>query len=606
MADAFYYNAKGQKVPLRPSTRSLAIAYREGVPQKDLEALIRGDDRLAQFIISPELTERNLVLFRRPENAAGAIEDFAARLLASNAIRYVSIVHYRGTSAVVITDEFVAQFKPEVTRPQIDALNAANGVEIARVIDFAPNTFVLRVRQPQGFTGSLETANRYFESGLTVYSEPNFIHVRETRFRPNDPFYPNQWHLPRIQAEEAWDITRGDPSVIIAVIDDGVDIDHEDFAGAGKIVAGRDVLDGDDNPRPGAGDDHGTAASGVAVADGNNSIGVSGMAPGCRLMPIRLLGAAQTDVREADAFNHAVASGAAIISNSWGPTDRGGPQALPGIVGTAFDNAITTGRGGLGCIIMFASGNGNESVSSPATFDGYAADNRVIAVAAVNDQNIRSSYSDFGPEVDVCAPSDGSTSGGIVGPVFPDDGSTLGIFTTDRTAGDGYNNTNAPAGVVEGSPDRNYTSTFGGTSSACPLAAGVVGLMLSAAPDLTRDQVVFVLEATSDKVDEANTDPIGRYQPNGHSEWYGFGRVNAFEAVKGARSSVPDRDFVHSVQVTLRRTTGDRFVATKTIRAIDARQRRAETATDIFIRGGPDGFLRAEMAGAFDEVEVNP
>jgi hypothetical protein len=299
-----------------------------------------------------------------------------------------------------------------------------------------------------------------------------------------------------------------------------------------------------------------------------------------------------------------VDNGAAIVSNSWGPTDGGGAAPLPAVVGAAFDHALTTGRGGLGTIILFAAGNGNESVSSAATLDGYASDNRVIAVAAVNDQNVRSGYSDFGPEVDVSAPSDGTSAQPILWAGMPADGSTLAITTIDQMGAVGFNP--PPAGSdPEPIANTNYTGTFGGTSSACPLAAGVLGLMISVAPDLTRDQVKFILEATSDKVDFANASAIGRYQADGHSQFYGFGRVNAFEAVKGARSSVPDRDFVQSVRVTLRRTTGNRFVATKVIQTIDARRRQDETATDIFVRSGPDGFLRAEMPGAFDEVEAD-
>jgi hypothetical protein len=307
---------------------------------------------------------------------------------------------------------------------------------------------------------------------------------------------------------------------------------------------------------------------------------------------------------EAQAFTHAVDNGAAVISNSWGPPDNGGPGPLPGVVGDAFDHALANGRGGLGAVIMFASGNGNESVSSAATFDGYASDDRVIAVAAVNDQNVRSGYSDFGPEVDVSAPSDGTSALPLTWAGLPADGSTLAITTIDQTAALGLNP--PPAGSdPEPVADPNYTGTFGGTSSACPLAAGVVGLMVSIAPDLTRDQLKFILEATADKVDAANTNPVGLYKPTGHSDFYGFGRVNAFEAVKGARSSVAARDFVHSVRVTMRRTTGDRFVATKVIQTIDARRRQDETDTTVFVRGGPDGFLRAEMPGAFDEVEVD-
>lgn len=592
MSNDFYHDASGQPVPLRRSTRSLAVAYRDPVPAKDLESLIRGDDRLARFIISPELERRRLVLFRRGDAAVGSIDDFAARLGQSAAVRYVSLVFYRGESPVVISDELVVKLAPGATRAQLDALNASEGVEVVRGFTYAPSSFLLRVREPVGLSGALEYANRYYQTGLFAYSEPNFIQVLEPCFRPNDPFYPQQWHLPRVNAEQAWDITRGDPAVRIAVIDTGIDIDHEDFATPGKVLAPLDVVSNDADPRPVAGDNHGTAVAGVAVADGDNGLGVSGIAPRCSLIPIRFLGAAVTNERQADTFDHATSSGAAVINNSWTPGNIPGP--MPGIVSDAIDDAVNNGRGGRGCVILFAAGNDNVSISAAASFNSHAADARVLAVSAVHDGDTRSGYSNFGPPIAVCAPSNGTGT----------DGSTLAIFTTDPTGAAGAN------GPVprpnETSPDLNYTSTFGGTSSACPLAAGVVGLMLSAAPDLTRQQVAFVLTATADKVDFANTDPTGQYLPNGHSDWYGFGRVNAFEAVKSARSSVPDRDFVQSVLVTLRRTSGDRFVSTHTIRTIDARQRRADTAAELFIRGGTDGFLRVEMTGAFDEVEVDP
>jgi len=603
--DDFYYDEKGERVPLRRSTRSIAVAYKGDAPPKDLEALLRGDSRLEGFVATPEFTARGLVLYRRPDSAVGDVELFAERVSRSDQVSFVSFVFYRGNQPVVVTDEFVASFKPEVTQAQIDALNLTHDVTILQRLPFGPNTFLLRVNRP-GLRGALDAANAYVESGLVRFAQPNFWKVQEKRspFTPNDPIFAQQWHLPRIQAEQAWDITRGNAGVVIAVIDDGVDIDHEDLARAGKIVAPIDVQAGDADPRPGPGDAHGTCCAGVAVANGNNALGVSGIAPDCSLMPIRLLGPAQTDVMEAQAFRHAVDNGAAIVSNSWGPADNGGAAPLPAVVGLAFDHALAAGRGGLGTIILFAAGNGNESVSSAATLDGYASDNRVIAVGAVNDQNVRSGYSDFGPEVDVSAPSDGTSAQPITWAGMPADGSTLAITTIDQMGGVGFNP--APAGSdPEPVANTNYTGTFGGTSSACPLAAGVLGLMISVAPDLTRDQLKFVLEATSDKVDFANTSAIGRYQANGHSQFYGFGRVNAFEAVKGARSSVPDRDFVQSVRVTLRRTTGNRFVATKVIQTIDARRRQDETATDIFVRSGPDGFLRAEMPGAFDEVEAD-
>jgi len=587
----FYYASNGQKVLLRASDDTLVIAYRQSAPAKDLEKLIRGDDRLARFIASPELQKRGLVLYKRSPSASVPVDQFIARLARSPLTRYVIPIYFRGDTPVIVSDEFNAAFKADVGRTVIDKFNNAHGVRVLESFDFAPNTFLLQVKDPAS-NRTLDVAKQYFESDLVTYAEPNLIKVMALKLVPNDPLYPQQWHLPRIQAEGAWDITQGDPATIIAIIDDGVDIAHEDFASAGKITGGQDFLSGDANPSPGPGDNHGTAVAGVATADGNNGIGVSGIAPGCRLMPIRLVGNAQTDAMEAQAFRHAANNGAAVISNSWGPTDGAGAVPLPGIVRAAIDHATTNGRAGLGCVVFFAAGNGNESVSAPATLDGYASYDRVIAVAASNDNDVRSAYSDFGPEVDVCTPSNDTAPG------------HRGIFTTDRMGNVGYNPP-APPNVDPAGAAVNYTGTFGGTSSAAPLAAGVAALMLSIAPNLTREQVQYVLEATADKIDAANADPVGRYQATGHSQWYGYGRVHALDAVRGARSSVPERDFVHSIRIRLRRTNGNRFVSEPLIQTVDARQRPVDTAARMFIRGGPDGFLRAELNTLADEVNVD-
>ncbi|VAW30260.1 Calcium-dependent protease precursor [hydrothermal vent metagenome] len=598
----YYYSADGLPIILEPATDTLAIVYKDTAPAKDLEKLIRGDDQLAKLITSRELTERNLVLYKRSPTARTSLDAFVSRIQQSDLIAYTCPLYFRGQTPVIVSDEFIVAFKPEVQATAIAIMNAESNVEIVQEVDFAPSTFLLRVMTPNQ-QSTLTTANRYFESGQVEYAEPNFIYVPAPKFVTNDPLFGNQWHLPRIQTEPAWDITRGVPDVVIAVVDDGLDLDHEDFASPGKIVPGIDLVGGDANPRPGLGDAHGTAAAGVATADGNNGIGVSGLAPRCRLMGIRLLGTGMSNLTESQAFRFASDNGASIISNSWGPTDGGGPGPLPGIVRAAIDYAANNGRGGLGCVILFAAGNGNEHISAPATLDGYASYHRVIAVAAVNDQNVRSGYSDFGPEVNICAPSDGTSAQPAIWRGFPPDSSTLAIFTTDRMGAAGYNPPSSgtdPAGAA-----LNYTGTFGGTSSACPLAAGLAALVLSIAPDLTEQQVRYILEATADKVDEANADPVGRYQASGHSQWYGYGRVNALNAVRGARSSVSDSDEIQSITVTLRRIGGDRFVSDKVIQAIDARQRRAGTAAQDFIRGGSDGFLRAEFGSRFDEIEVD-
>ena len=161
---------------------------------------------------------------------------FAERVRRSDAVSFVSLVFYRGNQPVVVTDEFVASFKPEVTRSQIDARNLSHGVTILERLPFAPNTFLLRVNRP-GLRGSIDAANAYVESGLVRFAQPNFWKVQEKRsqFKPTDPLFAKQWHLTRVQAEAAWDITRGKPEVLIAVVDTGIEPRTKTWLGPARL-----------------------------------------------------------------------------------------------------------------------------------------------------------------------------------------------------------------------------------------------------------------------------------------------------------------------------------------------------------------------------------
>jgi subtilisin family serine protease len=296
-----------------------------------------------------------------------------------------------------------------------------------------------------------------------------------------------------------------------------------------------------------------------------------------------------------------VQQGAAVVSNSW--STRGVGPALRG----AFSAALSAGRGGKGCVVVCSTGNKNVTIrgnNALAQRPGF------VVVAAHNDRDVRSGYSNFGAEVSVCAPSDGTSAArdfwqADLGSAFQEDGSRLQIFTTDRTGpADGFNAPDSGSPDPESGLSTNYTSQFGGTSAACPQVSGVAALMLSINPGLTPPQVLFLLEATADKIDAANTDPVGRYQPTGRSQWYGFGRVNAFEAVRNARASVPQGDSVERVFVKLKRTAGNRFVSTQVLHAVDARRRPASTAGDVFIRTGPDGFLRTRLDSVIGPLDL--
>jgi len=238
-------------------------------------------------------------------------------------------------------------------------------------------------------------------------------------------------------------------------------------------------------------------------------------------MPIRLVSGLGSQ-SEADAFVWAADHGASVISCSWGPVDGNWAnpndpvhqQVVPLPDGTrlAIDYAITNGRQGKGCVICWAAGNGNESVDN----DGYASYRNVIAVAACSDRGQRSVYSDVGEATWCCFPSNN------FGPPAP---LTRGIWTTDRKGTAGYNTSSSPGG--------NYVDSFGGTSSACPGAAGVAALVLARNPELRWDEVKDVLKRCCDRIDAAG----GNYDANGHSPQYGFGRLNGRRAVELAAPS---------------------------------------------------------------------
>jgi subtilisin family serine protease len=289
------------------------------------------------------------------------------------------------------------------------------------------------------------------------------------------------------------------------------------------VVAPRDATRGTADPRPAAGERHGTACAGVACADGN--FGASGVAPRARLMPIRLRSGLGS-MAEADAFDWAARNGADVISCSWGPTDGDFTDPsdplhhqrvpIPDSTRLAIESAIRNGRGGKGCVILFAAGNGNESVDN----DGYASYPKVIAVAACNDRGKKSPYSDFGNAVWCSFPSSN---------YFPS--LTPGIWTTDRMGNEGYNMGDSRRGDAAG----HYTNSFGGTSSSCPGAAGVAALVLARNRNLTWQQTKDILRQACDRIDTAG----GRYNAAGHSAYYGYGRLNARRAVELAAPVQP-------------------------------------------------------------------
>ena len=288
---------------------------------------------------------------------------------------------------------------------------------------------------------------------------PQIEYQHEPRWTPNDPRFGDQWHLENtgqtnggVAGEDAnltgaWQSYQG-TGVTIGIVDDGVDTDHPDLSTNYDSSNDYDYCGNDGNPTPSNRDAHGTAAAGVAAATGNNSVGVSGAAPDANLLGLLLIACSTPDSKEADALSHENQI-VDIYSNSWGPSDDGSSLSGPGpVMIAAFEDDVANGRGGLGNIITWAAGNGLDS-DDDSNKDGYANARQTIAVTAITHQGEQSWYAEPGANILVAAHSDGSGEG---------------ITTTDIEGSSGYTN-------------NDYTDNYGGTSSATPLASGVIALI---------------------------------------------------------------------------------------------------------------------------------
>jgi subtilisin family serine protease len=460
------------------------------------------------------------------------------------------------TSRIYLTDQITVQFAPNVTAGTIEYITQPLGLALVKPIEDIPNAFVMALT-PTAKENPLKITNRLMQQAEVLTAEPNIVVPAQSHYRPRDPLYNQQWHLnhsggrelasgSHIFAEQAWDITRGHRSIVVAVMDDGIDLTHPDFQGTGKIVAPRDFKGRDFQPDPEENwEDHGTACAGVAVAE-ENGIGVVGVAPGCALMPIRTTGFLDDETIE-DLFDWAMQKGAAVISCSWGPSAVNYPLSLR--QKAAITRAATKGRQGKGCVILFAAGNANRPTNgsvneagweknalsgSTKWYGGFTVHPDVMTISACTSLNRKAAYSNWGGEVSVCGPSNNAPPGvglpnlGYVAtpPAIQVDIPGLGIVTSDRMGSSGYS-------------QNQFAMDFGGTSSACPLVAGVAALVLSANPQLTAREVRQILEQTADKIVDPNPDPQfglrkGSYEANGRCDWFGYGKVNAFKAVNAA------------------------------------------------------------------------
>lgn len=393
---------------------------------------------------------------------------------------------------------------------------------------YSPELFNVRV--PKNVQqNALQLANQLMSKSWIEFAEPNWIQKLHTQ-APNDPFYSSQWALENVgsigkagadlRVSQAWNYGLGSAQIKVAIIDDGVDLSHEDLQA--NLMPGYDATGNGSSGNSIGDDSHGTACAGIVAAIQNNGIGITGVAPNCKIIPVRIAysdplgGWITSNQIIASGINWAWdQAGADILSNSYG----GGSSSF--VINEAIDNAISQGRNGKGSPVLFSAGNSNESVKYPARYEPAIAigalsmcDERKSPFSCDGQQNWGSC---FGQDLDVMAPG-------------------VQIYSTDKSGFAGYET-------------GNYTPRFGGTSAACPFAAGVMALVLSANPDLTQQEARDILEQTCRKGGNYNYSNAQPDKNNGSwNQEMGYGVVNALEAVKAAQGN--NSSTVHTLSLS--------------------------------------------------------
>ena len=419
-----------------------------------------------------------------------------------------------GTQDIYVTHRFYVKLKRAGDSILLQNLAAQYHVDLEQDVDL-PLWYIISCGANSQHN-ALELANIFYETELFAASEPEFMGALQMDC-VNDVMFDEQWNLNNtgqfgsifsgidINYCSAHSITQGDSSVIIGVYDLGIDLTHPDltfhsfsydshtesspsqiYASNGKIY-------------------HGTACAGIIGAKANNSIGVAGIAPNCPIMSLSIRYSYSDSERIKKGYITAADNGCCVISNSW-------HWVKPSLfIDDGISYALSHGRNGKGCVIVFSAGNDNKNEANyPAN-----SNDSIIVVGAISpcgerktltscDEEYTWKGSNYGNKIDVMAPG-------------------VKIRTTDNVG-------------TAGKTDTNYMSDFAGTSAACPHVAAVAGLILSVNPQLTVKQVADIIESTAQKVGEYDyTTKEGR--PNGTwNNEMGYGLVDAYAAVLAAKT----------------------------------------------------------------------
>jgi len=525
------YNAQARYAAITDQSKVI-IQFNDSVPTRDQIRLIENLPQAYShfFIPAPKLAiiNTNCQTTRQYFSFIEALEKLPE-------IRYVGIYctnsmdHQFG----ILNTVFV-KLKSPTDLPLLESSLEPFG--ITQTTRYQYNTLIFKIDLDKNSSvHPLDLAIQLHNSQQFEFAEPNYLVNPDVH--TTDPLYYRQWSLENtgdslqwggtpdadMSVPEAWTITSGDPNILVSVMDSGVDTTHAEFYQ--QLKTGFDAVGQGSKGYPIAnyrGDGHGTACAGIIGAAANNNHGIAGVAYDCSMVPVRIfyyvdttfsgfqLGVVPFSTSEilADGVNWAwQIAGADIQNHSWGLPDLylllGFPPGNPALLDDALDNSFTLGRNGLGSVNFFSSGNDG----APPYWPGR--DSHSISVNAT-------SMCDEAKTVTSCDSSDWAGNFGV-NLDFSAPG--VRVTTTDIRGADGFSTS-------------DYILSFGGTSAACPNAAGVGALVLSANQYLTATEVRNIMSETCDKVGDywyGTWSGVGSW-----SEELGHGRLNAFKAVERA------------------------------------------------------------------------
>jgi len=528
-----YYYYFGKKIDLEKRNDRVAVVLNKGVFAKDymdrqMQALAFSGDTIKSI--------DNFYMISFPTDKSQTriqsyLDIFSRR---PDLIKFTTYTYYGESRRVtqIPTDEFIVRLRNIKDKANLDLLNEMHNVSIIGPISDEKG-FLLKTNDGVS-KNALELSDIYYNSGYFEYAEPNFLipAIGFFHWTPNDPMYSVQWTLNNtgqsittagytsygdlannngipnadMDVDKAWDIVKGNYSVIIGVFDTGVDSVHADLAP--NLIAGYNAFGNTNSVATDPGS-HGTCTLGLIGARSNNGVGVAGICGGsnaansnCRMMSFRLTdnaGNFTTSANIARAFDTARVRGIHVSSNSWG----GG--SVNATLTNAINNCANLGRSGSGTLILFSSGN---DAKNPPAYPSYLSTVICVGASTANDQ---SKFSGSGNQF-WWGGNYGESANGDLECVAP----TI-CPTTDITGSGGY-----------GTGD--YENNFNGTSCSCPNAAGVAGLIFSVNPNFTSSQVRDYLLRGCDKIDNVSYSYSKTYGK--WNSYYGYGRVNAYNSVQ--------------------------------------------------------------------------